>query len=196
MESRARVNYGSRIAVFFAIVICINSHTRANSHYTAMDVKDEPEASPDPPGAVPWTVRDAPRMPGPLVTLHDLGLAAGMSAQALEQRTATAGSAGQPAEGGLGSPAPQPGLGVEGPPPTGQASVVKMSTGSAGSPAVTAGGIASGVQHSGQEGDGEQGSGSGGRQMQPAAAGSAKPVVRSREQFMRVSLLRQTTCCS
>ncbi|KAL4437509.1 hypothetical protein ABPG77_003490 [Micractinium sp. CCAP 211/92] len=61
-----------------------------------------------------------------------------------------------------------------------------MSPGSAGSPSVTAGGIASGVQHGGQEGDGEQGSGSGGRQTQPAAAGNAKPVVRSREHFMRV----------
>lgn len=117
-------------------------------------------------------------------------MSAGLPSQAQEQSIAAAESAGQLEEAGLASLPPsevgtEPASAAAGP----AEPESEMLPASAGSPSVTAEGIASGGQGGGLEGVEEHDGGSGGREALPAAAASSgKLVVRSREQFMRVSL--------
>lgn len=154
-----------------------------------MDVGQEPgEGSGPPSTAAPWTAAPAPELSRPFAALRELGTSAGMPVQKQEPGATAGEDAGQPGEAGPASLPPSHAAAE--PSGAGRDPESGLPPASMGSPSVSAGQLYNGRQGSKGEGEGEQDGGSAGCEPRPAVpAGSGKPVVRSREQFMRVGVV-------
>lgn len=154
-----------------------------------MDVGQEPDEGSGPPStAAPWTAAPAPELSRPFAALRELGTSAGMPVQKQEPGATAGEDAGQPGEAGPASLPPSHAAAE--PSGAGRDPESGLPPASMGSPSVSAGQLYNGRQGSKGEGEGEQDGGSGGCEPRPAVpAGSGTPVVRSREQFMRVGVV-------